>query len=126
MVHLENFMQLWLLQLKKHIVELEKFQKRATKMIKRLKQLPHEERLQHLKLLILKRRRMRWDIIKVYKNMHSVDKMEKEKLFSPSQSTRTKRMKLNPGRIETDKMGYNYYYYFTQYVIKLWIHYCKI
>lgn len=87
-------------------------------MIKGLEQLPHEEKLTNLQLFILKRRGMRRDIIKVYKIMHSVDKMEK--LFSPSQNTRTRKMKLNPGRIWTDKIDCCCCCYFTQYVIRFW------
>ena len=49
------------------IVDIEKVQKRATKLIISLKTLPYKERLRRLKLPTLKYRRLRVDMIEVFK-----------------------------------------------------------
>lgn len=68
-LHLKYCVQPWLLHLNK--VELEKVQIRATKMLKGLKQLPDEERLQHLGLFFsLESRQVRGDMTEVGKIMH--------------------------------------------------------
>ena len=46
-LHLEYFAQIWVPQFKKHRELLEIVQQRATKMIKSLENLPHEERPEH-------------------------------------------------------------------------------
>ena len=51
-------------------VELENVQKRATKLLGELKDLPYPERLRKLKLPSLEHRRKRGDAIEVYKYMH--------------------------------------------------------
>jgi len=56
------------------LVEMEKVQKIATKLIISLKTLPYKERLRRLKLPTLKYRRLREDMIEVFKiinNMYS-------------------------------------------------------
>ncbi|MDF7910158.1 hypothetical protein P4822_14885, partial [Listeria monocytogenes] len=42
--HLEHCMQIWSPHLKKDILELEKVQKRVTKMMRGMEQLPYERR----------------------------------------------------------------------------------
>jgi len=57
---------------KKGDIELvEKVQKRATKLIISLKHLPYMERLKQLKLPILKYRRLRGDMMEVFKLVHN-------------------------------------------------------
>lgn len=65
-------------------MELKKVQKRAVKMIKWLEQLP-KETLKHLEIFNVERRQMKGGIIEVYKIVNDMDKMNKEKLFFPSQ-----------------------------------------
>ena len=49
------------------IEDIEKVQKRATKLVISLKKLPYKDRLEHLQLVTLKYRRLRGDMIEVYK-----------------------------------------------------------
>ena len=116
--HLEYCVQFWSPHLQKDIVEMEKVQKRATKMITGLGNLPYEERLRRLGLFSLEKRRLRGDMIETYKIMHGKDRVEKERLFSLSHNTRTRGhpLKLSVGRVRTDKRKY----FFTHRVISLW------
>jgi len=54
------------------IKEIEKIQKRATKLIIKLKDKPYRDRLIHLNLPTLKYRRLRGDMIEVYKIIHNI------------------------------------------------------
>ena len=65
--HLEYANQVWAPYLKKDITALENVQRRATKQIPGFKDLSYENRLRRLKLPTLKYRRIRGDIIEMYK-----------------------------------------------------------
>ena len=65
--HLEYGQIIWSPQYKRQSKLLENVQRRATKIIPNLKNLPYEERLKQLKLPTLKYRRLRGDLINVYK-----------------------------------------------------------
>ena len=106
--HLEYYVQLWSPHLKKDIIKLEKVQKGATKMIKGLRHLPYEGSLHQLGLFSLEKRRLRGDMIEVYKNIHGVENVNRESFFSLSQNTRIQGhpMKLTGGRSRTNKRKY--------------------
>ena len=65
--HLEYAGSVWNPYKASQIKSLEKVQKRATKLIRSCKRLPYKERLMHLKLPTLKFRRLRGDMIEVFK-----------------------------------------------------------
>ena len=62
----------WAQYKKKHIDMIENVQKRATKQIPGMKNLPYEERLRKLELPTLSYIRLRGDMIEVVVNVHSL------------------------------------------------------
>ena len=79
---------------------LEKVQRRATKMISKLKDLSYEQRLSKLGLVSLEKRRVRGDLIQVFKIIKGIDKVSLNKIFTMSggSSTRGNRFKLSKKR----------------------------
>ena len=57
------------------------------RMIVELRHLPCEERLQSLKLMSTVTKRLRWDMIKVYKLINGFDSIDQEDFFVISQYT---------------------------------------
>ena len=69
---------------------LEGIQRRATKMIPSLRNLSYEERLKRLGMFSLRCRRLRGDMIEVFKMIHSIDKVNLGTLFCIDEDERTK------------------------------------
>ena len=99
--HLEYNQQACSPYLIKDITLLEGVQRRATKLIKSLAEMPYEERLKELNLYSLQERRMRRDQILMFRIMTGDVKINKSKLFTPMKisSTRGNSMKVNTGKI---------------------------
>eukprot|EP00061_Rhincodon_typus_P011340 g36277.t1 len=59
---------------RKDIIELEKVQKRLIRMLPGMEGLSYKERLDRLGLFSLEHRRLRSDLLKIYKTMKGIDK----------------------------------------------------
>ena len=81
---LEYCVQVWSPYKRKYIILLERVQRRATRMIPKLKNLPYDERLKKMKLPRLYDRRVKGDMIETYKIMSGVEKLDASKLFQRS------------------------------------------
>ena len=90
--HLEYAIQVWnpymYFSKDKHL--LENVQRRATKLIGCLRNLPYEERLKILGITSLELRRIRGDLIQVFKMVHGFDGLGFDDFFIFSNVTRTR------------------------------------
>ena len=70
---------------------LEGVQRIATKIIPSLRNVSYEERFKGLGMFSLRRRRLKSDMIEVFKMSHSIDKVNLWKLFCKDEDGRTKK-----------------------------------
>ena len=115
---LEYCVQVWNPYLRKDIDLLERVQRRATKMISEFKHLNYEQRLKKLRLTTLEKRRVRGDMIQVYKLITKVDKVNYSKFFTLSEGGRTRghKFKLSKKRTRLN-LRKNF---FSQRVVNTW------
>ena len=95
--HLEYANCIWNPILHKDVKLIESVQRRATKIVPEMKDLPYSDRLQRLKIPTLAYRRLRGDMIQVFKLMHGFVDVKKEKIFvmaDPERGTRGNSLKL--------------------------------
>ena len=115
---LEYCQQVWSPHLQKDIKDIERVQRRATKLIPELKDSPYEERLKHLGLFSLSERRQRGDMILMYKIFHGHLNVDPHKLFSITADNRTRghQLKIRKENCNSDIRRY----FFSQRVVTPW------
>ena len=119
--HLEYCVQAWCPYLQKDIKCLERVQRRATKLVSCLREKSYEERLEELNLYPLEVRRVRGDIIEVFKILNGLEDIDASELFTMSDmTTRGHNMKIFKKRLSK---GLNLRrFFFSQRVIDNWNH----
>ena len=69
---------------------VERVQRQATRLVPELRRMPYEERLKKLHLPTLQYRRRCGDLVTMFNIMHGRSGLDKDDLFSPAPSTRTR------------------------------------
>ena len=87
---LDNRNRKWSPIFKRQSVILENVQRRATRLLPELECISYENRLKILKLPSLKYRRMRGDLIQLFKIIHGIDNISYEDFFNFSHITFTR------------------------------------
>ena len=101
----------------KDIMLLEQVQRRATRMIEECKDKSFEERLEILGLITLENRRMRADLIEVFKILKGFEGIDEKILFKRHISnTKEHSMKLYKDRVNRDVLKFC----FANIVIEQW------
>ena len=115
---LEYGQPIWYPYLLRQSRALEKIQRRATKLIPDLKHLPYKERLMRLNMQSLKYRRLRGDLIQVFKiiTFSNEETISKFFTFSNSNNTRGHNLKLFKKSCRTDIRKHS----FSNRVINVW------
>lgn len=115
---LEYCTPVWSPYLKKNISEIEKVQRRATKLVQGLKDLSYESRLRILGIPTLSYRRKRNDIIQVFKIMKGLDKIDAQVFFKKNDraNTRGHDMKLEKFHLNSTFRQHS----FSQRTINTW------
>src|SRR6266536_4144867 len=115
--HLEYCIQAWNPWLIKDIEKIERVQHRATRMIPALKKLTYENRLSELGITTLETRRLRGDLIEVFKILKGLEGIDRDKLFLLSfNKLRGHDLKLYKRHCRLDIRKY----FFTQRIVTAW------
>lgn len=116
--HLEYCVPAWSPHYVKDKVLIEKIQRRFSRMIPSIRKLSYEDRLKELGLWSLEDRRVRADLIEVYKIIHGISSVDPQTFFELSTHNRTRGhpLKLNKNRVHTELRQH----FFTERVVNIW------
>ena len=116
--HLEYSVQFWAPHFSKDIAKLETVQRRATKLIPSIRNKPYEDRLKHLDLYSLTKRRLRGKLIQCFKIVKGFDNVNMDNFFTfaPEMPTRGHSLKLSGHRVNLDATKF----FFTNDIIDAW------
>ena len=115
--HLEYAQQFWSPHLKKDVDKLEKVQKRATKIVPTLRNLSYENRLKKTELFSLEKRRLRGDLIEMYKIITNISPLNFDDYFEYCQNgLRGNSLKLSEKFVKNTQ----YRKYFFKRIPKIW------
>ena len=115
--HLEYCSLVWSPYLKKDILSIEKVQRRVTKMIPSISALKYEERLKRTGLISLENRRLRADLLEVFKILKGLVKVDPATHFSMSdRRSRGHTLKLEKPRARLELRRH----FFSNRVIDAW------
>ena len=104
--HLEYAVQFWCPSFRKDITRLERVQARATKLIPSIRHMRYEDRLAELDLFSLETRRLRGQLIEVFKILRGFDSVDYRDIFQLSEGrTRNHGYKLELKRYHHDLCG---------------------
>ena len=107
--HLEYCVQAWRPHLKKDIEKIEKVQRRATRMMMGSRELDYESRLRKVGLTTLETRRLRADMIEVYKIVNGMEGITEAKMFKrDGGGRRGHKFKLYKKRVRLDIAKYTF------------------
>ena len=116
--HMEFCIQAWSPYLQKDIRCLEKVQRRATKMVYGLKDTAYEDRLKILGLPSLENRRLRGDLIEVFKILTDRENVNKEQFFSLSEFSHLRGHTLKLSKQRSSRQVHQHF--FSQRIINSW------
>ena len=117
--HLEYCVQAWNPHYVKDIIKLERVQRRAVRMIKDLRGIGYKEKLKELGLFSLERRRIRGDMIEVFKIINGIENVECSLFFHLATHNRPSRRhdkQIVKQKFRTDTRKF----FFSQRVINDW------
>ena len=88
--HLEYCIQTWRPYRKKYFNMLERVQRRATKIIQKLRNISYEMRLKECDLTTLETRRLRGDKIEVFKILNGYENIDRNIVFTVKEERKTR------------------------------------
>ena len=93
--HLEYAVQFWSPHLRRYIDKMERLQRKATKMIPEIRNHSYQQRFKDLKLISLIQRRLRGQLLEVFKYLNRFNNVSPIGLFDYDFNDRTRKMKKN-------------------------------